>query len=327
MKILAVGEVMMRLTPPNYKLIEQTDTLDLSFSGTGLNILSGLSRNGIQTSLLTNLPDNSVGKAAGAFIRKLGVKDEWLNYSGQHIGTYFLELGFGNRPSNVTYLNRSTSSFCQNELPNKLVEEAVLAHDMIHICGIALSTSKVSRKLILEVVETAHLNQKKIVFDFNFRPSLNEEIDYQQLLEDYRFILSHAHFVFGNARDLINLYPQEKLSEKELLQLFFNEFKQIEWLSGTSRKEDNLLSGFVYLPNEKIESDLKELATYDRIGTGDAYAAGVLLGYMKEWPLQETVNFAIAAAELAHTTFGDSPLLDEHFIRKYMSQPKTSVFR
>ena len=70
MKIIAFGEVMMRLTPPHYKFIEQTDSVDLSFSGTGLNILSNLSRFGYDTSLVTSLPDNQVGRAASSYIRK-----------------------------------------------------------------------------------------------------------------------------------------------------------------------------------------------------------------------------------------------------------------
>jgi 2-dehydro-3-deoxygluconokinase len=76
--ILAFGEVMLRLCPQHYKMLDQTDTLDMSYSGTGLNILSGLARNGVQTSLLTVLPENPVGHAAAASIRKLGVQDNHL---------------------------------------------------------------------------------------------------------------------------------------------------------------------------------------------------------------------------------------------------------
>lgn len=327
MNVLAVGEVMMRLTPPHHKLIEQTDTLDLSFSGTGLNILSGLSRNGIKTSLLTSLPNNAVGKAASSFIRKLGVNDDWITFSGNHIGTYFLELGIGNRPSQVTYLNRSSSSFCQEKIDSSKIESSILAHDMVHICGIALSTSEESRTLILETVRFASLNQKIIVFDFNFRPSLNQGINYQRLIEDYRFVLKHAQIVFGSMRDLMNLYEKKDLTENELLQLFFDDNPQIQLFSGTKRKEDNSLSGVIYTSDQQVRSDSRSLSIYDRIGTGDAYASGILLGFMREWDLQEIVDFATAAAELAHTTFGDSPLLDESFINKYLSHPEMTVFR
>lgn len=89
MKILAFGEVMMRLTPPQYKLIQQTDNVDLSFTGTGVNILSSLAHFGYDTSMLTILPDNQVGRAAAGAIRSLGIKDEFVRYQGDHMGLYF----------------------------------------------------------------------------------------------------------------------------------------------------------------------------------------------------------------------------------------------
>lgn len=327
MKLLAIGEVMMRLTPPNYQLIEQTSTVDLSFSGTGLNILSGLARNNVSTSILTGLPNNAVGKSGAAFIRKLGVNDQWVHFSGNHIGTYFLELGYGNRASQVTYLNRDASSFCQEEIPKKSLQESIAQHDIIHVCGIALSTSQVSRKLILDAVEIASKQGKKIVFDFNYRPSLNQQTDHHQLLQDYRFILKHSFMVFGSPRDIKNVFDTNEEDSDTLVEQLFLKYPAIKWFSGTRRNTPNTLQGFIYKQEAKVMSQEKNLSIFDRIGTGDAYAAGVLLGFLRNWPLQETVDFATACGELAHTTYGDSPLLDEKFIRKYMEEPSSKVYR
>lgn len=327
MNILAIGEVMMRLTPPSHKMIEQATTLDLSFSGTGLNILSGLSRNQVNTSILTGLPDNAVGLAAASFIRKLGVSDEWIHFSGNHIGTYFLEQGYGSRPSQVTYLNRDASSFCQEEIPHSLIESAIDAHDIIHVCGIALSTSTVSRKLILDAVDLAYTKNKKIMFDFNYRPSLNEGVDYKQLLEDYCFILERSYLVFGSSRDIGNLYGSTDESEEKLIETFFKDFSQVNWFSGTKRGSKDTLKGVIHTRDSMVESTARELSIFDRIGTGDAFAAGLILGNLREWSLQESVDFATSCAELAHTTFGDSPVLNEAFVKQYMEQPEVQVFR
>ena len=327
MKVLAVGEVMMRLTPPSYKMIEQSTTLDLSFSGTGLNILSGLSRNEIETSILTGLPANAVGKAASSFIRKLGVNDQFIHYAGNHIGTYFLEQGFGNRPSQVTYLNRAASSFCQEKIPKDLLERSIDDHDIIHVCGIALSTSQVSRQLILEAVELAFKKNKKIIFDFNYRPSLNQETDYDTLLTDYRFILERSFMVFGSPRDIANLYGYSDEASKKLVDKLFEEFKGIEWFAGTKRGVGDTLNGVIYTRETEIESKEVSLTIFDRIGTGDAYAAGIIYGFIKNWSLQEVVDFGTACAELSHTTFGDSPILDELFVKRYIEQPGAQVFR
>ncbi len=328
MKVLAIGEVMMRLTPPSYKMIEQTDTLDLSFSGTGLNILSGLARNNIEVGILTGLPDNAVGKAAGSFIRKLGVRDQWVNYQGNHIGTYFLELGYGMRASQVTYLNRSESSFCSQPITEERLEEGIKDSQMIHICGIALSTSSISRDLVLRAVAIAHRLGKKVIFDFNYRPSLNQETNQKQLIHDYHTILKQADIVFGSSRDISNLFELVDQSEEELLKRFFEAFPNVAWFSGTKRSESKgNISGFIVTRELKVVSSGSSLTIYDRIGTGDAYAVGVLMGYIHNWSLEETVAFATASAELAHTTFGDSPVLDEVFIRRYMADPHNKVYR
>lgn len=327
MKVLAVGEVMMRLTPPSYKLIEQTDNLDLSFSGTGLNILSGLARNGISTSILTNVPNNSVGDAAKAYTRRLGVSDTFVNQVGNHIGIYFLEVGYGNRPSQVTYLNRDESAFCVEDTSTKLIDEAIISHDIVHVCGIALSTSEKSRKLILDVVKRAVKNNKIIIFDFNFRPSLNQGIEMQRLLEDYQFILKSSTIVFGNKLDLSKLYASPKLDENELLKQFFIDYPNIKLFCGTSKSKDNKIYATIHTKERSIKSSEKELTIFDRIGTGDSYAFGIIYGFIKNWNLEKSIEFAVTASELAHTTFGDSSVLSEGFITKYMENPNQGIFR
>ena len=63
MKILAFGEVMMRMMPSDYKTLTQVNELEFLFTGTGINILSGLYQMGEQVSFVTKLPDNAIGKS------------------------------------------------------------------------------------------------------------------------------------------------------------------------------------------------------------------------------------------------------------------------
>ena len=63
-KIAAFGEVMMRLQVPGYELLSQANTLNYSFSGTGVNVASALSHLGHEGFLISTLPENSVGDAA-----------------------------------------------------------------------------------------------------------------------------------------------------------------------------------------------------------------------------------------------------------------------
>ena len=72
-KIMAFGEVMMRLEAPGYKKLEQTRMLEYTFSGTGVNVMAALSKYGYRTSLLSKLPETSVGNAHYLIFAPLGL--------------------------------------------------------------------------------------------------------------------------------------------------------------------------------------------------------------------------------------------------------------
>lgn len=94
-KIAAFGEVMMRLQVHGYELLSQANTLNYSFSGTGVNVAAALSHLGHEGFLISTLPENSVGDAALSYIQKLGVQTSLVSRGGKYVGMYFLENGFG----------------------------------------------------------------------------------------------------------------------------------------------------------------------------------------------------------------------------------------
>ena len=85
----AFGEVMMRLQVPGYALLSQSSTLNYSFSGTGVNVASALSRFGYKGHLVSTLPSNPVGDAAVSYLQKLGITDSFITRGGNYIGMYF----------------------------------------------------------------------------------------------------------------------------------------------------------------------------------------------------------------------------------------------
>lgn len=326
MKILAFGEVMMRLTPPEYKLIEQTTTVDISFNGTGVNILSGLSHFGYKTSILTQLPNNHVGKAAAGFVRKLGIDDSHIRYKGDHIGVYFLEMGYGNRPSEVTYLERMSSAFGKSIPADYQIDTVINEFDIVHICGITLSLGEGTREAAIELAKKAHQAGKVVCFDFNYRPSLNKNHSHEWLKNQYERILPYCTVVFGGERDLKELLDLSGDTLEQLSQQFIEKFG-VHYFSGSKRSTGNHLSGFLYTSQEVSESPTYELKIFDRIGTGDAFAAGIITGIIEEWSADRTVTFATCNAVLAHTTFGDSPLIERSMVEKFMNNELNSVIR
>lgn len=335
MKVLSFGEIMMRLTPPDYLLLEQTNQLTLSFVGTGVNLLSGLSRFGHETVIMTKVPGNSLGRAASAEIRKLGIQDNLIDYHGNHLGSFFVELGFGIRPTEVTYQNRLSSSFCTSPKSTYDFVSAVKNVDVVHICGIALSLTKETRESAITLAKVANDHGKTVCFDFNYRPSLNQENEINEMRSYYEEILQYSDIVFGSSRDLTDLLGfkmNPTLSEQaQLLQVSmeFMEKYHIQQFSGTMRKQgkEKELAGFIVADGEMYVADSIALTHLDRIGSGDAYAAGVINGYMENWPKDRTVNFATANAALAHTTLGDTPMATKQQVENFLQNPSMDLIR
>lgn len=78
---------------------------------------------------------------------------------------------------------------------------------------------------------------------------------------------------------------------------------------------------------EAVQTPSEPLEILDRIGAGDAYAAGILLGYMEAWSIEKTVAFALANARLAHTIQGDTPLMNRKQVERFIHTPDVDLIR
>ncbi|MGO2891542.1 MAG: sugar kinase [Enterococcus devriesei] len=331
MRFAAFGEVMLRLTPPESFLLDQTNELRMDYTGTGVNIMANLAQFNYETFLVTVLPDNRLGQVAKSALMKYGIRPNLLHFAHQHIGSYFAENGFGQRPTQVTYQNRHHSSFGVSDSTAYDFEAVVEGSDLIHICGISLSLTNDTRNAAHELAKKAAQAGKKVCFDFNFRPSLNTEPNkFAFMKKQYEMILPYCDIVFGSTRDLTELLQMEKVASEEALIREFMENYQVECFAGTKRtseKNQKQLQGFLYNRTEQVVSQRHELTILDRIGAGDAYAAGILAGYAESWPLVETVEFATMNAILAHTIHGDVPLTTKEQVLMVLKNPGIDLLR
>lgn len=335
MKILAFGEVMMRMMPPNYKTLTQTDTLEFLFTGTGMNILSGLYQMGDQGYLATRLPDNSVGKAASAHMRKLGIHDDYVNYGDNHIGIYFLEQGIGNRASQVTYLNRKDSSFGLSQVSDYDFD-CLNDMDALHICGISLALNDRLRDIAFSFAKEAKKRNVKVIFDCNFRPSLWIHSNNDQIKRIYEEMFYLADMVFAGIKDaklLLQKTVDESLPFDQQLSYIFQSICReyhIEAIFGTIRNmksSQQYLSGYMVQKDSFIKSQEYELTVYDRVGGGDGFAAGAIHGYFHHMEQQELIEYATCSGVLAHTTYGDSPILHKDNIIDFIKHGKIDIKR
>jgi len=335
MKILAFGEVMLRMMPPDYKTLTQVDTLEFLFTGTGVNILSSLYQMGNQTYLTTCLPDNAVGKAASAHLRKLGIRDDFIKYNGNHMGIYFLEKGIGNRASRVTYLNRKESSFGLSRIEDYDLS-CLEGMDALHICGISLALNEELRKVAFAFVKEAKKRNIKVIFDCNFRPALWNEENRPLVKEIYEEMLSYADVVFAGIKDAVLLLEKQVDPSLPFYQQLESALKQmcndyhIETIFGTNREsidDRDYLTGYMMKNNELTLSHKYQLTVYDRVGGGDGFASGAIHGYFHHMDKQMLVDYATVSGVFAHTTYGDSPITSYEEIIDYMNNGKSDIKR
>ena len=176
-KFLAVGEIMLRLTPPNYEKIRMTNTFEASYGGSEANIALALANLGVDSTFFSVVPNNSLGKSAIRMLRSndvhctpviLSTPEETPTH---RLGTYYLETGYGIRASKVTY-DRKNSAFSEYDFSKVNLDALLEEFDWIHLSGITPALSKSCAQLILDCLAKAKEKGLTVSFDGNFRSSL-----------------------------------------------------------------------------------------------------------------------------------------------------------
>lgn len=327
---------MMRLQVPGYELLSQASNLNYSFSGTGVNVSSALARLGHTGYLISRLPANAVGDAAESYLRKLGIMQSFIVRGGNYLGMYFLENGFGARPSRVTYSNRQESSF--NTAPESTYNFAEIAKniDIVHFCGITLAMNDNVRRHMKELARAVKAHGGTVVFDCNYRPAHWGEGGYAKAKPHYEEMLQLADIVMMNEKDAmftLGMHTDQIESQEQLMDLIpavAGQY-QISVIAGTHRNinGDNThsLRGFIYKDQSFTFSKLLTFSIYDRIGAGDAFTSGIVHGEIQGFSPEKTVGFAAAAGMLAHTIVGDTPMSSESDILRAMTEAVGDVER
>lgn len=335
-RIAAFGEVMMRLQVPGYDLLSQGNTLHYTFSGTGVNVASALTRFGHTGSLISRVPANPLGDAAIAYLRKLGISTSSIQKSGNYIGMYFLENGFGIRPSRVTYSNRLDSSFNTAPVGVYHYDDIARGMDAVHFCGITLAMNDGVRQHMKAMARAVKQQGGLVIFDCNYRASLWGEGGYEKAKPHYEEMLRLADIVMMNEKDAIytlGISTQKEQREEQLMELIpvVADQYQIPVIAGTNRQIHNdnshTLRGFLYKDQSFTFSDMLTFIVYDRIGAGDAFTSGIVHGELEGFLPDKTVAFAATAGMLAHTVPGDTPMASEEEILRAMTESARDVER
>jgi len=328
--------LLLRLSAPGREMLFQSSGLAAHFGGAEANVAASLAILGHDSSVASALPDNAVGRAAAGELRRHGVDTTGIRFDEGRMGLYFLAPGAMQRPAEITY-DRADSVFALTPADAYDWPQLLAGAQWLHLTGINLALCDVSAQAALNAVQAAHAAGVAVSFDCNYRGRLwdTRAGEAPGLLRE---AMSGADLLFGNERDIalaLGTEFRQGDGEQRFLaaaQLAFSSFPRLKWMACTERHAFNVdaqeLRGHLATREHVLTTREHRLAgIVDRIGSGDAFAAGLLHGLISGMHQPATLDFAVAAACLKHSIPGDVNLAREADMLAFLAQDGVDVKR
>lgn len=314
--VVGFGELLLRLTPPGRKMITQAQSLDVEVGGAEANVLAGLANLGHSAQMISRVADNPLGRLAQSTLASRGVDTRFVTRAPGRMGLYFLEQGQGLRASAISY-DRAGSTFARCRAADFDFETALSGARLLHLSGITPALGADSAEAALAAARAARKVGVPISFDGNYRPQLWEawDSDPRAVLGE---IVSQVDILFGNHKDIRLLTGKELPGEgferrRKAAEAGFAAFPNLKLIASTARHvidvDHHRIAARVDLPNDAAHTgEIDITGIIDRIGTGDAFAAGVLHKYLLGEDIHSMARAGLGLAALEHSLPGDMPL-------------------
>ena len=308
-KFITFGEIMLRLTPPNYGKIRVANSFDASYGGSEANIALALANLGVDSTFFTVVPNNSLGKSAVRMLRSNDVHCTPVILSSKQetpthrLGTYYLETGYGIRPSKVTY-DRKHSAITEYDFSRIDARELLEGFDWLHLSGITPALSESCAEFMIRLMQTAKEMGLKVSFDGNFRSLLwtwdeardfcTKCLPYVDVLfgiEPYHLYKDDNDPSKGDYKDGVPLQPSYE-QQDEIFQAFVEKYPNIKCIARHVRYahsgSENSLMAYMWYKGHTFESRL-----------------------FTHFKPMDMVNFAVASSVIKHTIHGDGNITDD----------------
>ena len=300
------GELLLRLDTPDHQRLEQADSLQVSYTGGEANVAVALSQWGVESSIVSAVPENALGKACLNHFRRYGVNTDSVVRTGDRLGTLYVAKGAGQRGTRVTY-DREATSFRKIQ-PEDIDWQRVLVNcSWFHFTGTAL-VSPSTRNTLIAGLKIARELEIPTSFDVSYRSTLWSVAEATKAFQE---VISNADLLIGSELDVSTFFGVTQTGDQALQDL--HQKLGLKWTAFTDRRSDEFGRNFYsakFFDGETIfKSDEQQTFNVDRIGTGDAFAAGLIYCLLNKSPDKYSVDFATAAAVLKHTISGDFALL------------------
>lgn len=328
--VVTLGEILLRLSPPDYQKIAQAKSFGVVYGGGEANVAISLANFGLKSSYVTKLPNNALGISAEQQLNCFGVKTDHVIHGGDRLGIYFLEKGYSIRPSNV-YYDRKYSAFAMSKLEEYDFDTIFADADWFHISGI---TPALNEELFLLTKKSLSIAKEKGIrtsCDLNYRSALwpfemarekmtelIKDVDVCIGIEPLKLVDSDGLDMKDKFREVPNLDDYKRIME------VMHEQFGIEYVAMTKRTHlsvnRNRLQAFLFDGSNFYQSSEVEVDIIDRVGTGDAFSAGIIYSLINNYQPQDVIDFATSCFALKHTFEGDCNMASVSDVENFTSK-------
>lgn len=336
-RIVCFGELLLRLGAPGRQGLLQSPCFEVHVGGAEANVAVSLARFGHRAAQVGVIPDNPLGAAAAGELRRHGVDTASLHTGPGRMGLYFLTTGAIFRPSEVLY-DRAGSAFALAD-PAGYDWPALLAGaDWLHLSGVSPALGEAAAAATIAAARAARSAGVKVSFDGNFRPKLWQawQGDAANIL---RQVLECTDLLFADHRDMAVVLgtafgqdtPEARVDAAAAAA--FAAFPGLQRMATTLRRQHSvdhhtLSARLVARGGGVQQAGSHEVSPIvDRIGAGDAFAAGLLHGLLTGQGDAGSLAFGLAAACLKHSVPGDFNLVGAADVAAFVSEGRLDVRR
>ncbi len=314
-KVVCFGEIMLRLSPPGYLRFEQARSFDAVYGGGEANVAVSLANYGLDASFVTKVPANAIGQAAVNEMRRCGVDTRFMLRGGDRLGIYFLEKGASQRPSRVIY-DRKHSAVSEVQSADFDWPSIFADADWFHFTGITPALGDNVAEAVLDACKAAHAAGLTVSCDLNFRKNLWSSEKAGKVMAAF---MPYVDVCIANEEDAEKVFGI-KAARSDITGGVLNEqgyesvarelkgrfgFKAVAiTLRGSISASDNTWAAMLYR-DASFFSRTYGVHIVDRVGGGDAFAAGLIYAFLNGYGDREALEFAVAASCLKHSIEGD----------------------
>jgi 2-dehydro-3-deoxygluconokinase len=322
--LVSLGESMLRLSVPLGRRLDDARALELEAGGAEGNVCVALARLGWRVGWVGRLPDHALGSIIVRILSADGVDvSAVVRARDERMGTYFIEYAASPRPIQVIY-DRADSAAAHMTVDD-VDWDYLLDTRVLHLTGITAAISESCYEIVAEAVRRARAAGVLVSFDVNYRAKL---WDAQTAGTKLRPLLAEADLLFCKGADAALLFgctgePREQMQALKAL----TRAPAVYCTFGAN-------GAALLLEGEFVQQPAVPVQIVDRIGSGDAFAAGVLDGWLLgagesdfSAAMRDGLKRGVALAAIALSQFGDRVLTSRAELNAVMSTERRDVIR